>query len=60
MSMNSAAISLGNAVGSSLGGLVLVMFNYEAMASILGVMGIIATIIFFLTIDVSPASGERN
>jgi predicted MFS family arabinose efflux permease len=60
MSMNSAAISLGNAVGSLLGGLLLVMFNYEAMASTLGVMGIIATIIFFfLTIDVSPQNGER-
>lgn len=52
MSMNSAAISLGNAIGSALGGLVLAMLNYEAMASTLGVMGIIATVIFLLTTDV--------
>lgn len=60
MSMNSAAISLGNAVGSALGGLVLAMLSYEAMASTLGVMGIIATIIFFVTTDVSTPNGERN
>jgi len=52
MSMNSAAISLGNAVGSALGGLVLVLFNYEVMASALGVMGIVAAMIFYLlTVD---------
>jgi len=52
MSMNSAAISLGNAVGSALGGLVLVLLNYEVMASTLGVMGIVAAIIFYLlTVD---------
>lgn len=52
MSMNSAAISLGNAVGSAFGGLVLVLFNYEVMASTLGVMGIVAAIIFYLlTVD---------
>jgi predicted MFS family arabinose efflux permease len=56
MAMNSAAISLGNAVGSALGGFLLVLFNYGAMASTLGVVGIIAAMIFnFLTIDVSAA-----
>jgi len=52
MSINSAALSLGNALGSALGGLALVLFNYEVMGSILGVMGIVAAILFyFLTID---------
>ena len=52
MSINSAALSLGNAVGSALGGLVLVRFNYEAMGSALGAMGIVAAIIFhLLTMD---------
>lgn len=52
MSMNSAAISLGNAIGSALGGLTLVLFNYKVMGSTLGVMGIIAAIVFYsLTID---------
>ncbi len=52
MSMNSAALSLGNATGSALGGLVLVLFNYKVMGSTLGMMAIIAAIIFYLlTID---------
>jgi len=52
MSINSAALSLGNAIGSALGGLVLVLFNYEAMGSALGAMGIVAAIIFYLlTVD---------
>ena len=55
MSINSAALSLGNAIGSALGGLVLVLFNYEAMGSVLGAMGIVAAIIFYLlTIDPRP------
>jgi len=54
MSINSAALSLGNALGSALGGLALVLFNYEAMGSILGVMGLAAALIFYLlTIDQS-------
>ncbi len=52
MSINSAALSLGNAIGSALGGLALVLFNYEAMGSALGAMGIVAAIIFYLlTVD---------
>jgi len=55
MSINSAALSLGNALGSALGGLALVLFNYEVMGSILGAMGIVAAMIFYLlTIDQSP------
>ncbi len=52
MSINSAALSFGSALGSALGGLALVLFNYEVMGSILGVMGIVAAIIFhFLATD---------
>jgi predicted MFS family arabinose efflux permease len=59
MSINSAALSLGNALGSALGGLALVLFNYEVMGSILGIMGIVAAIIFhLLTIDQSPPELE--
>ncbi|MFX0097903.1 MAG: MFS transporter [Candidatus Hodarchaeota archaeon] len=59
MSINSAALSFGSALGSALGGLALVLFNYEVMGSILGVMGIVAAIIFhFLTTDQSPLELE--
>ena len=52
MSINSAALSLGNALGSAFGGVALVMFNYEVMGSILGAMGIFAALIFYLlTVD---------
>ena len=57
MSINSAALSLGNALGSALGGLALVLFNYEVMGSILGAMGIVAAIIFYL-LTIDPGSPE--
>lgn len=54
MSINSAALSLGNALGSALGGLALVLFNYEIMGSALGAMGIVSAMIFYLlTVDQS-------
>ena len=48
MSMNSAAMSLGNAFGSAIGGLALILFNYEIMGSILGAMGLASAMIFYL------------
>jgi predicted MFS family arabinose efflux permease len=61
MSMNSAAISLGNAAGSAVGGLILFLLDYGAMASTLGVMGIVAAIILhFLTIDVASTMPNEN
>lgn len=48
MSINSAAISLGSALGAALGGLVLVLFDYEVLGSALGAMGIVAAIVFYL------------
>ena len=56
MSMNSAALSLGNALGSAIGGLVLILFNYKVMGSILGAIGIVAAIIFYLLTVDQPAS----
>lgn len=52
MSINSAAIGLGSALGAALGGLELVLFNYEVLSSTLGAMGIAAAIVFyFLAMD---------
>lgn len=54
MSINSAAISLGGAIGAAVGGSTLDLFNYEALGLILGAMGLAAAVIFyFLTIDPS-------
>jgi len=55
MSINSAALYLGSALGTAVGGMVLLSFDYEGLGSILGVVGIIAAIVFqLLTTD--PAS----
>jgi len=48
MSINSAATSMGSALGAGLGGLALLMFNYEGVGISLGGMGIAAAIIFHL------------
>ncbi len=60
MSINSAALSLGNALGSAIGGVALVLYNYEVMGSILGAMGIFAAlIVYVLTVDEPlPSSTE--
>jgi len=60
MSINSAALSLGNALGSAIGGVALVLYNYEVMGSILGAMGIFAAlIVYLLTVDQPlPSSTE--
>jgi len=51
MSVNSAAQSFGSALGTALGGTALIifnLFNYEALGTILGALGIAAAIIFYL------------
>jgi len=52
MSIDSAALNLGSAIGTAVGGLVLLSFDYEGLGNALGAMGIVAAIIFhFLAID---------
>jgi predicted MFS family arabinose efflux permease len=52
MSIDTAAINLGSALGTALGGLALVFFDYEGLGIALGVMGVTAAIVFhFLTTD---------
>jgi len=52
MSINTAAVSLGSALGAAVGGWALILFSYQALSIILGLMGIVAALIFyFLVID---------
>jgi DHA1 family purine base/nucleoside efflux pump-like MFS transporter len=52
MSIDTAAIHLGSAFGTALGGLALLSFDYEGMGLVLGVMGVTAAVVFqFLTTD---------
>ena len=52
MSLSSAALSTGAAVGTGLGGLVLLSFDYSVLGLTLGSMGIVAALIFYLfTVD---------
>jgi DHA1 family inner membrane transport protein len=52
MSMDTAAFNLGSALGTALGGLVLLSFDYEGLGIVLGVMGVAAALVFyFLTTD---------
>jgi predicted MFS family arabinose efflux permease len=56
MSINSAAVSVGSALGAAIGGLELVLFNYEVLGSTLGAMGVAAAIVFyFLVMDPTGA-----
>jgi predicted MFS family arabinose efflux permease len=52
MSMDSASVNLGSALGAALGGLALISLDYEGLGSILGALGIAAAFVFyFLTTD---------
>lgn len=52
MSLFSAANSLGSALGAGVGGLVLLLYDYEFVGISLGAMGIASAIVFYLlTID---------
>jgi predicted MFS family arabinose efflux permease len=48
MSISSAATSLGAAVGAAVGGMALIWYDYGILGAILGGMGIIAAIVFYL------------
>jgi predicted MFS family arabinose efflux permease len=48
MSVDTAVLNIGSALGAMAGGLSLLYFSYEGMASGLGTVGIAAAIVFFL------------
>jgi len=53
MSINSAAMNLGSALGAALGGLTLVLFDYEVLGLALGAMGVVAAVVF-QTLAIDP------
>jgi predicted MFS family arabinose efflux permease len=48
MSLDAAAVNLGSAFGTALGGAALLSFGYEGLGSVLGVTGIAAALVFYL------------
>ena len=48
MSMNSAAVNIGTALGAGIGGLVLLLYDWEFLGISLGTVGIIAAVIYYL------------
>ena len=50
MSISSASVSMGSALGSGLGGLALLMYNYEAIGPTLGLLGLASAIIVYLIV----------
>ena len=50
MSISSASGSMGSALGSGLGGLALLMYNYEAIGPTLGLLGLASAIIVYLIV----------
>jgi len=59
MSIDSAVVSVGGALGSGLGGLMILMFNYEFMSSSLGAMYIIGAMICYLFV-IDPTRRSRQ
>ena len=57
MSLFAAFAGAGGAIGGGIGGLTLILYDYERLGIILGSMGIVAAIIFkFVTVDPTGAS----
>lgn len=48
MSLSSVATSMGQAIGGSVGGVLLLLFNYGVLGFALGCLGIIAALVFYL------------
>ena len=60
MSLFAAFAGIGVAIGAGIGGLTLILYNYEVLGVILGSVGIIAAIIFKLvTVDPTRPAPAR-
>jgi len=51
MSISSAATSLGSAIGAAMGGLALLLYDYEFLGIAGGAMALVAAIFYLLAID---------
>lgn len=56
MSISSASVSMGSALGSGLGGLALLMYGYQAVGPSLGLLGLASAIVVYL-IAIDPTRG---
>lgn len=59
MSLNSAAENLGMALGSGVGGLVLLAYDYELLGISLGALGIVAVLIYHARV-IDPTETHSN
>jgi predicted MFS family arabinose efflux permease len=48
MSVDSAFVNLGYALGAAVGGMALLRFGYEGLGAALGLFGIVAALVFYL------------
>jgi len=55
MSLDTAALNVGSAFGTAMGGSMLLSFGYEGLGSVLGAIGIVAAFVFYL-FAIDPAS----
>jgi predicted MFS family arabinose efflux permease len=61
MSLFGAFTGIGIAIGAGIGGLTLILYNYQVLGMMLGSMGIIAAVVFrFLTVDPTSNSLQAN
>jgi predicted MFS family arabinose efflux permease len=48
MSVDSAFVNLGYALGAAVGGMALLRFGYEGLGATLGLLGVIAAVVFYV------------
>jgi predicted MFS family arabinose efflux permease len=60
MSLSYAATYMGSALGAGLGGIILLFHNYEFMGVVLGTIGIVAAIIYYLFVVEPVKNSNKN
>jgi predicted MFS family arabinose efflux permease len=59
MSFNLAASYLGQSLGGGLGGLVLIVYGYSGMSFGLGILGVVAGLVYFFK-AIDPTLAQRE